>query len=261
MALYEDYISDDPSLPHCNNGVFESPKHPVFGLQTAKCGCYDSETKTNGELVRIKDQTPIRRGVFIYKVQCISRPLRRLTEHRLLDELLRRRMEALEVVSRRSLGSKNCGALCQRWKRQNEIRKMCKTTKCAGLGKQCVMQCTRYVLRKRAKRRKHKELKKTNYMCMKKCYGMTHSKCYQNCKNPPQRPNLTTAYKQYRNPYRIYDWRDRYQPPLINENRRPQNVYAEPTQNGGPDVYTGPKISEVEETVDGANMYTGPPIS
>ena len=176
----------------------------------------------------------------------------------------RRKLNAIDnlsVVSRRSLGSKNCGALCQRWKRQNEIRKMCKTTKCAGLGKQCVMQCTRYVLRKRAKRRKHKELKKTNYMCMKKCYGMTHSKCYQNCKNPPQRPNLTTAYKQYRNPYRIYDWRDRYQPPLINENRRPQNVYAEPTQNGGPDVYTGPKISEVEETVDGANMYTGPPIS
>ena len=98
MALYEDYISDDPSLPHCNNGVFESPKHPVFGLQTAKCGCYDSETKTTGELVRIKDQTPIRRGVFIYKVQCISRPLRRLTEHRLLDELLRRRMEALEEM-------------------------------------------------------------------------------------------------------------------------------------------------------------------
>ena len=99
MALYEDYISDDPSLPHCNNGVFESPKHPVFGLQTAKCGCYDSETKTSGELVRIKDQPHyIRRGTFIYKVQCISRPLRRLTEHRLLDELLRRRMEALEEM-------------------------------------------------------------------------------------------------------------------------------------------------------------------
>ena len=97
LVLYEDYISDDPSLPHCNDGVFEG-----VSVRRAKCGCSDSETKTLGELVRIQDRSIIYRGTPIYKAQCISRRItkiegiRRMTEHRLLDELLQRRMEALE---------------------------------------------------------------------------------------------------------------------------------------------------------------------
>ena len=99
LVLYEDYISDDPSLPHCNDGVFEG-----VSVRRAKCGCSDSETKTLGELVRIQDRSIIYRGTPIYKAQCISRRItkiegiRRLTEPRLLDELLQRRMEALEEM-------------------------------------------------------------------------------------------------------------------------------------------------------------------
>ena len=99
LVLYEDYISDDPSLPHCNDGVFEG-----VSVRRAKCGCSDSETKTLGELVRIQDRSIIYRGTPIYKAQCISRRItkiegiRRLTEHRLLDELLQRRMSELEEM-------------------------------------------------------------------------------------------------------------------------------------------------------------------
>ena len=113
LVLYEDYISDDPSLPHCNDGVFEG-----VSVRRAKCGCSDSETKTLGELVRIQDRSIIYRGTPIYKAQCISRRItkiegiRRMTEHRLLDELLQRRMEALEETEgeqgRRLLFSGNC---------------------------------------------------------------------------------------------------------------------------------------------------------
>ena len=113
LVLYEDYISDDPSLPHCNDRVFEG-----VSVRRAKCGCSDSETKTLGELVRIQDRSIIYRGTPIYKAQCISRRItkiegiRRMTEHRLLDELLQRRMEALEETEgeqgRRLLISGNC---------------------------------------------------------------------------------------------------------------------------------------------------------
>merc|ERR1719247_2719991 len=53
-------------------------------------------------VVLIQDRSIIYRGTPIYKAQCISRRItkiegiRRLTEHRLLDELLQRRMEELE---------------------------------------------------------------------------------------------------------------------------------------------------------------------
>ena len=46
LMTYRDYISQDPSLPHCNTDVYLGG----YGYQGAKCGCLDHEKKTKGLL-------------------------------------------------------------------------------------------------------------------------------------------------------------------------------------------------------------------
>ena len=44
---YNDYMSMDSKLPHCNSGLFKG----AYGYKSAKCGCRDHEKKTNGKFL------------------------------------------------------------------------------------------------------------------------------------------------------------------------------------------------------------------
>ena len=61
---YEDKISENPDLPHCNSDSFKGAE----SYRTAKCGCLDHEKKTNGNLLYVKQIASWR--VPYYEVTC-----------------------------------------------------------------------------------------------------------------------------------------------------------------------------------------------